>query len=83
MAAVGMGLVFLGYCGMLQGVFWVTGRNVGFKTLFGATWPPDVPSATGSKSTPSGSTPAGSSSGANIYPTPTGTQSSTGSDLGI
>lgn len=83
MSAIGMCLVYLGYTGGLWGVALIQGKNLGLKTLFGATWPPDVPSATGSKSTPSGSTPAGSSSGANIFPTPTGTQSSTGSDLGI
>lgn len=43
MAALGVGLAYAGYCGILWGVMLVTGKNVGIKQLFGSTWPPVVP----------------------------------------
>ncbi len=41
-----MGLVFAGYCGLLLGAFWITGKNVGIKQLFGSAWPPNTPGVT-------------------------------------
>jgi len=46
MAAIGVGLAYIGYCGVLWGVFLVSGKNVGVKQLFGKAWPPKVPGAT-------------------------------------
>jgi hypothetical protein len=45
MIAIGMGLVWAGYTGVLWGVFLITGKNVGLAQLMGSTWPPQVPSA--------------------------------------
>lgn len=47
MIGVGFLLVFAGYVGDLWGAFLLTGKNVGLKTLFSSTWPPNVPGATG------------------------------------
>ena len=47
MIPIGIGLVFVGYCGVLWGTFIITGKNVGLKQLFGTAWPPNVPGAYG------------------------------------
>lgn len=58
MVGIGVALVYVGYAGVLQCLFWITGKNVGPRQLFGATWPPNVPGATGANSQPA-TQPAG------------------------
>jgi hypothetical protein len=64
MAALGVGLLYLGYCGGLWGVLLIAGKNVGFRELFGATWPPDVPGATGTASSAASAATSGSAGAA-------------------
>lgn len=61
MAALGIGLAYAGYTGVLWGVLLVTGKNVSLKQLFGSVWPPVSPgvkSAAGTASQPTGTTQA-------------------------
>ena len=39
MIAIGMGLLFLSYCGLVLGYCWVRGYNVTYTDLFRSTWP--------------------------------------------
>ena len=86
MTAIGMGLVYLSYTGVLWGVALIQGKNLGIKTLFSSAWPPDVPSAsttsTNSSTTKPNPKPPKGGAGAqgtnsNILPTPTGYQTNT------
>lgn len=40
MAAIGFGLVFLGYTAGLYGYILIRGYNVSFTELFSSSWPP-------------------------------------------
>jgi hypothetical protein len=40
-----MGLVFAGYCGVLWGLFLITGKNVSIGQVFGSAWPPNATSS--------------------------------------
>ena len=56
-----MGLAYLGYTGVLWGVFLVSGKNVSLKQLFAAQWPPVSPgvqSAAGAGQQATGTTQA-------------------------
>ena len=88
MLVIGIALVYASYVGILQGLFWITGKNVGFAQLFGSTWPPDVPSAAGTGNMTPTAPPGGKAAqGTNkpTYPTPTGNAPTTnlGTALGI
>lgn len=50
MVGIGVALTYAGYCGVLQCLFWLTGKNVGPKQLFGTAWPPNVPGASAANS---------------------------------
>jgi hypothetical protein len=85
-AAIGIGLAFLGYTVGLWGVFLVTGKNVGYRQVWGTAWPPVVPGATGSASgaTGAGGQPITSSASAGgtlpgSGPSPTTKNATTGS----
>lgn len=85
MIPIGIGLVYGSYCGVLWGVFLITGKNVGIKQLFSATWPPVVPSATatGPASQPATAPTGAQGTGTYNAPTKTGTNSNLGTSLGI
>lgn len=88
---IGIGLVYGSYCGVLWGMFLVTGKNVGVKQLFGKTWPPDVPgvpSSSGAAGTQTATAPTGGAAGQGtnkpFYPTPSGNApSNLATQLGI
>jgi len=45
--AIGMGMFWAGYTGVLWGVMLITGKNCGLSQVLGSTWPPQVPGASG------------------------------------
>lgn len=49
MAGIGIGLIYLGYVGMLQGYIFFKGYNVTPKQLFARVWPPGTPDNKGTQ----------------------------------